>query len=176
MLTHNVHFPPKKIAAYYRLLFRITLVSVIDIRLFSLGPVAIVPPVTAVNYRFSPSEMGQKQSYEVSKEAAAVQPVYRESAEDEIKMQKARRDPADAPVITPPVTPKQEKKVVQEEPPAPPKVEKHEERSVDQSVKKAEEAENIVHILPYSEGELAAVHNIVVDDEPKEAPIAVAAH
>lgn len=30
--------------------------------------------------------MGQKQSYEVSKEAAAVQPVYRESAEDEIKV------------------------------------------------------------------------------------------
>ncbi|KAF8362770.1 hypothetical protein PRIPAC_89693 [Pristionchus pacificus] len=138
--------------------------------------------------------MGQKQSYEVSKEAAAVQPVYRESAEDEIKrweqlaekeieMQKARRDPADVPVITPVVTPtgspkqtpKQEKKAT----PEAVKEEKHEERNIDQSVRKAEEAASTVHILPYAEGEMATVHNIIVDDEHKKEPkeaVAVVAH
>ncbi|GMS86963.1 hypothetical protein PENTCL1PPCAC_9138, partial [Pristionchus entomophagus] len=137
-------------------------------------------------------KMGQKQSYEVSKEAAAVVPIYRESAEDEIKMQKARRDPADAPVpVTPTGTPRQEKKPVVEKKKEEEKVtvvkpeEKHEERSIDQSVRKAEEAENTIHILPYSEGELASVHNILVSPpnheltsaEPKEpAAVAVAAH
>lgn len=109
-----------------------------------------------------------------------MQPVYRESAEDEIKMQKARRDPADAPVPSPAGTPKQEKKAVAVEKKEDKKVEEvkhdqHEERNIDQLVKKLEEAEVAVHILPYTEGDLAAVHNITIDDEPKE-PVALAAH
>ncbi|GMT15853.1 hypothetical protein PFISCL1PPCAC_7150, partial [Pristionchus fissidentatus] len=131
--------------------------------------------------------MGQKQSYEVSKEASAVKPIVRESAEDEIKAnilsifkikkkQKASRDPTDAPVITPTGTPKQGKRAVGGAADAAnievaAEEQKHEERSIDESVRKVEEEENTVHILPYSEGELATIHNILVTDEPKETAV-----